>query len=82
MVAAQPALLEADAPGWARRFALRLQSVFWPVYPTGPMRLWPVKQSNLPPAADWPGCVVFVSDLNKLGLSTGTAWVNATGGPL
>lgn len=50
--------------------------------PTKPRRLVPVPEADLPPAADWPGCIVYVSDLGKVGLSDGVTWTDAIGGAL
>jgi hypothetical protein len=76
------ALVEAGAPMWAQRLGLRLVKTFLNLFPTAPVRLWSVTFANLPPAADWPGAIVYVSDKSKVGVSTGSAWVAADGGPL
>jgi hypothetical protein len=73
-------LLEPTAPSWAQRLALRLDKVFLNLFPTAPVRLWPVTKANLPAAADWPGAVVYVNDVKKLGISDGAAWRDAMGG--
>jgi hypothetical protein len=75
-------LLEPGAPPWAQRFALRLASTFVISYPTAPLRLWSVAKADLPPAADWPGAMVYINDVNKLGVSDGTAWRDAMGGTI
>lgn len=80
MVAQAAPLLEPGTPGWAQRFALRLQGWFWPVEPTRPMRLQAIVKAELPPAADWPQCLVYVSDVKKLGVSDGAAWRDSAGG--
>lgn len=76
------ALIDANAPTWAQKFSLALDREYVGRIPTGPVRLWSVPQANLPPAANSPGSLVFVSDLGKVGLSNGTAWVQTDGGPL
>ena len=75
-------LLDAGAPIWAQQAFQRLEQLFVSRSPRSPVRLWSVTQAELPAAADYPGCIVFVSDLNKLGLSNGTTWTDATGGAL
>ncbi len=50
--------------------------------PGRPARLWSVAYADLPPAADWAGCIVYVSDKNKVGLSNGTTWTDPAGGAL
>lgn len=84
MVAITPStlLLEPGAPQWAQRLALRLVRTFLNLFPTAPVRLWSVQQSDLPDPSDWPGAVVYVTDLAKLAVSDGTAWTDAIGGPL
>jgi hypothetical protein len=59
---------------------LRLVERFWPVFPVQPLRLQAIDKANLPPAAAWPGAVVYIHDLKKIGLSNGTAWTDAMGG--
>lgn len=75
-------LLDATAPPWAQMFALRLPNIFKGLSPKSPERLASFTFANLPPAANWPGCVVFVSDKNKVGLSNGTTWTDPAGGAL
>ena len=51
--------------------------------PTAPVPLWSVLFADLPPAADWPaGSLVWVSDKGKVGVTTGAAWTDTTGGAL
>ena len=74
MVAASAPLLEPTSPPWAARFALRLQQMFWPIFPTQPMRVWDAGTvADLPPAADWPDCVAIAS--GEVWVSNGVAWV-------
>lgn len=48
-----------------------------------PMALFSCARLALPSAADWAGCVLWVSDLNTLAHSDGTLWVRQdTGGPI
>lgn len=75
-------LLEPGAPLWAQRLGLRLAKTYLSLFPTAPVRLWSIPSADLPPPADWPGCIVYVSDKLKVGVSTGAAWVAADGGPL
>lgn len=82
MVAPTTLLLETNAPPWARRFRDDIEKTFVSRFPQRPVRLWSVPQAGLPPAEDWPFGVVWVSDLGKLGVSNGVAWVDAVGGPL
>jgi len=67
-------LLEPGAPSWAQRFALRLASTFKLINPQAPVAIWGVNSADLPPATDWPGCLVVVPDLNVLAVSDGTVW--------
>lgn len=82
VTAPAPPLMEPTAPGWAQRFALRIATVFKAKQPSAPEKLWAVLQADLPPATAWPGCQVYISDLQKVGLSNGTAWTDTTGGAL
>ena len=50
--------------------------------PQGPVQLASVTQANLPPAADWNECAIYVSDIDKVAVSNGTSWLNADGGAL
>lgn len=75
-------LIDPTAPAWGRLFALRLQAAFKNASPTGPERLASYAFAQLPPAAEWIGCVVFVSDKNKVGLSNGTTRTDPAGGAL
>jgi hypothetical protein len=75
-------LIEASAPGWAVRYALRVDQAFKNLFPKAPDRLWGVLQADLPDAAKWTGCTVYVSDLQKVGLSNGTTWTQTDGGAL
>lgn len=77
------ALVEAAAPMWAQRMALKMVRLFMPMTPRAPMPVWTVTKAELPPAADWPNTVVIVSDQNELALSLGGAWLKiSTGGPV
>ena len=74
MVAASAPLVEPGSPPWAGRFALRLQQLFWPTFPTQPMRVWDAGSvADLPPAADWPDCVAIAG--GEFWVSNGTARV-------
>lgn len=77
-----PILLEAAAPPWAQRLVLVLQQTFLPLRPIQPTRLWPVVSADLPDPGDWPGALVYVTDLAKVGVSDGVAWTDTLGGPL
>ena len=76
-------LLEPGAPPWAQRFALRLEQHFRAAFPSDPVNFWAVDKADLPPAADWRGCLVYVSDQACLGFSDGVSWQKiALGGPV
>ena len=75
-------LIQADAPSWAQRFALSLPNLFKGLSPKSPERLAPFVFTELPPAANWPGCVVYVTDKHKVGLSNGSSWTDPAGGAL
>lgn len=81
MVAPAP-LLEANAPGYLQRFVLRLHATFLGLFPNAPVRLWSVADAGLPDPAKWAGCVVYVSDKAKVGLSNGASWTDTSGGAL
>lgn len=42
--------------------------------PTKPHAVCALAQADLPPAASWPNCLAWVSDLLVLAVSDGTAW--------
>jgi hypothetical protein len=54
--------------------------------PTKPVQLASVVNADLPPAADWPGCMIHVSDKNSIAISTPVAgvytWLRADGAAL
>jgi hypothetical protein len=50
--------------------------------PGNPVPLPQVAFASLPPAADWTGHQVWVSDKNKVGVSNGTSWTDPAGGAL
>jgi hypothetical protein len=77
------ALVEPAAPMWAQRMVLRLTTYFMPIAWRQPFPIWASTKAQLPPAADFPYCVVVVSDQNELALSLGGAWLKiVTGGPV
>lgn len=82
MVGARINLLEAGAPAWAGRMALRIIGAFVPLEPSAPVRLPSFVSTSLPDAAAWVGCAIYVPDKAKIGLSNGTGWTNAIGGAL
>lgn len=65
---------EPGSPDWAQRMVGRLLAFFQPMNPIAPNHIWYVLQAGLPPAADWPGCIVVVVDQQCLGVSDGTNW--------
>ena len=58
--------------------AIREQAV-----PTKPVQLASVANADLPPAADWPACMIHVTDRNCIAISTPVAgvytWLRADG---
>ena len=58
--------------------AIREQAV-----PTKPVQLASVAFASLPPAADWPACMIHVTDRNSIAISTPVAgvytWLRADG---
>lgn len=50
--------------------------------PGRPTALYQVAEADLPPAADWTGCILYVTDKEKVGLSNGTDWTDPAGGAL
>lgn len=66
-------------PGPAANVNQVLQSLYDAVsqlqQPDHPSAVCAVTQAKLPPASDWPQCVVLVSDLGVLAASNGSAWI-------
>lgn len=77
-----PIIAEPGIPPWAQRLLLKLAQRFVPAEPSAPQRVASIPKIQLPPAADWPQCIVWVPDQNKLAVSNGTAWVVCDGGVL
>jgi hypothetical protein len=51
--------------------------------PGQPVFVHSVALADLPPAADWPGGVLRVADLDILAVSNGSAWIRQdTGAPI
>lgn len=75
-------LLDPTAPPWAQLFALRLPQAFKGLSPKSPERLASFTYATLPPAENWAGCQVYVTDKHKTGLSNGTTWTDPAGGAL
>jgi len=75
-------LTEPATPGWATRAFLRMQQVFQPIIPTSPTHLADFVSTSLPDPAPWLGCVIYVSDVKKVGVSNGAAWTDPAGGAL
>jgi hypothetical protein len=51
--------------------------------PGQPSPVYPAPSTDLPPAANWPDCVLRVSDLKILAVSDGVAWIRQdTGAPI
>jgi hypothetical protein len=50
--------------------------------PKHPVKLAEFLQADLPAAASWRWCVVAVSDVGCVAVSTGAAWVRADGSAL
>ena len=82
MVAARPLTLDASAPQWARRLVNDLEGAYVKAVPSRPQLLTQLTQSTLPPAADYPWCIVALTDLTCVAMSTGSAWVRADGSAL
>lgn len=80
--ASKPAALDPSAPDWMKRFAASLEEGYVQSSPTRPQLLTRLVSTNLPNAADWPYCLVILTDLNTVAMSTGSAWVRADGSAL
>jgi hypothetical protein len=77
------ALVEPEAPMWAKRMVLKFLDFFMPIDFRRPLPVWACKKADLPLASDYPNCVVVVSDQNELALSVGGSWLKVTmGGPV
>jgi hypothetical protein len=75
---AATALVEPLAPMWAQRMVLKMQRFFMPMTPMAPMFVWTTTKADLPPATDYPNCIVIVSDAGELALSYNGAWLKVT----
>lgn len=82
MVASKPITLDGQAPEWARRAFRDVEAGFVKAVPTAPQLLAQFPSSDLPSAADYPWCVIAVTDLTCVALSTGSQWVRADGSAL
>jgi hypothetical protein len=82
MVAVRALILEPTAPGWAQRMVLALKGYFLPLVPSSPVMLASFPSTSLPDPAAYAGCLIYVPDKAKVGLSNGAAWTNAIGGAL
>jgi len=80
--ASKPATLDSTAPDWAKRFAASLEEGYVQASPTRPQLLARFTSSDLPNAADWPYCIIALTDTNTVAMSTGTQWVRADGSAL
>ncbi|HQT55798.1 MAG TPA: hypothetical protein PKX06_20310 [Phenylobacterium sp.] len=75
-----PAGLPPALAAWARSVVDALTQL---QQPGRPAPVCPLLQADLPPAADWPTCVVLVTDLNILAHSDGSNWIREdTGAPI
>jgi hypothetical protein len=82
MVVTGSPLLEASAPMWATRFAMRLTAFFQPLVPNSPSLLAAFDSAALPDPAAWRLGMIYVTDKACVGVSTGAAWVRADGSAL
>lgn len=65
-----------EIPAEMRPFAMSvIEAIRALQAPGSPMPLFASSAATLPPPADWPGCVLRVSDLNILAVSNGLAWI-------
>lgn len=80
--ASKPAVLDPAAPDWMKRFALALETAYVQATPTRPQLLVQYTSSDLPNAADWAYCLIYVTDKTTVAVSTGSAWVRADGSAL
>jgi hypothetical protein len=71
-------LVEPNAPPWAQRFALRIGQYFQSKFPTAPTRFFYLDKADLPPAADWNGCMVVVVDQDCLAVAKDGQWRKVT----
>lgn len=77
------ALIEPSAPGWALRMLLKLQTHFQPIWPRQPTRLWLCNKADLPPALEWPGCLLVVPDQDCVAIAHAGVWRKISlGGPV
>lgn len=70
-----------DLPASLRTFALSLVDAIRALQaPGAPSPLFACVQADLPPAAQWRHCVLWISDLNILAVSDGAAWIRQDSG--
>lgn len=50
--------------------------------PKAPIKIPAFVSTDLPAAADWAQCIIYVIDKSTAAVSTGSGWVRADGSPL
>jgi len=78
----KPATLDSTAPDWMKRFAASLEDGYVQAAPTRPQLLSRFVSTDLPNPIDWPWCIIALTDLETVAMSTGAAWVRADGSAL
>jgi hypothetical protein len=67
-------VLEPNTPEWFKRYSLRADAYFWPVTPQRPQALFHLPTADLPPAEDYPYCIMYDETLSAVIVSDGTSW--------
>lgn len=73
-----------QSPDWLAPFLTEARDAIMELQtPTYPHRAYRHASTNLPPAADFAGCVIDLTDIATLAKSNGTNWLRIdTGAPL
>ena len=70
-----------EIPAEMRPFAMSvIEAIRALQVPRSPVPVFASVAAELPPPADWPNCVVRVSDVNVLAVSNGAAWIRQDSG--
>lgn len=65
--------IQANSPDWFQRWAQTLATNLHAI-PQSPVVLFSLPTTELPPAANWRGSIMYDSTLDKLIYSDGSAW--------
>lgn len=73
-----------EIPEGIRPFALSVVEAIRALqFPQSPSPVFATRSDQLPPAEQWPNCVLRITDLDILAVSNGTRWIRQdTGAPI